>query len=160
MTLFFPRQSARHISCRCVAILNYRYVQLPPTHRRDQIITLAQRSDASLIVGCSQWPSKAINASIGLFRSPTAALVGTNAVVFLKNGIDHRPGGFDRILAGEERTVAGHRVTEEPLVGGFLSRLFFSQIEFSLIADEFLSRALDVRAASAMAELGEMRNRR
>ena len=63
--------------------------------------------------------------------------------MFLEDWIDHRPGGLDRVLAGEERSVAGHGVAQEPLVGRFLSRLFFDQIEFSLIADELLACALD-----------------
>jgi hypothetical protein len=49
-------------------------------------------------------------------------------VVGFKNRIDHRPGGLNRILAGEECPVAGHGITQEPLVGGFLSLLFIQQV--------------------------------
>jgi len=31
----------------------------------------------------------------------------------LKNGIDHRPGGLNRILAAEERSVAGHGIAQQ-----------------------------------------------
>jgi hypothetical protein len=65
--------------------------------------------------------------------------------VRLKNWIDHRPGGLDRVLTHEERAIAAHGVTQEPLVGRFLSRLFFRQVELALVADELLARALDAR---------------
>ncbi len=47
---------------------------------------------------------------VSLFRTPTATMVGANLMVCLENGIDRYPGGFHRILAGEERSVAGHGV--------------------------------------------------
>ena len=75
---------------------------------------------------------------ISLFRPPSAALVGKRSEVGLKDWLDHRPGGLDRVFTGEERAVAGHGVAQEPLVGRFLSRLFFDQVEFSLVADELL----------------------
>ena len=71
---------------------------------------------------------------VSLIRAPTAAMVAANLVVFLKNGIDRRPGGFNRILAGEERSVAGHGVAQQQLVGRFFVRLLFEQIELPLIA--------------------------
>ena len=64
-------------------------------------------------------------------------------MVGLKDWLDHRPGGLNRVLTGEERAVAGHGVAQEPLVGRFRSRLFFKQIEFALVADELLPGALD-----------------
>jgi hypothetical protein len=61
----------------------------------------------------------------------------------LKNGIDDRPGGLNRILAAEERSVAGHGIAQKPLVGRLFSRLFVDQVEFPLIADELLACALN-----------------
>jgi hypothetical protein len=61
----------------------------------------------------------------------------------LKNWIDHRPGGLNRILAAEERSVAGHGITQKPFVGRLFSTLFVDQVEFSLIADELFACALD-----------------
>ena len=59
-------------------------------------------------------------------------------MVRLKDWIDHRPSGLDRVLTGEERSIADHGVAQKPLVGRFLSRLFFEQVELSLLPDEFL----------------------
>jgi len=64
-------------------------------------------------------------------------------VVIIKDRFDHRPGSLNRILTGEERAVAGHGVSQEPLVGCFLSRLFFAQIKFSLVTYKLLPCALD-----------------
>ena len=75
---------------------------------------------------------------VSLFRPPSAAPIGTNAVVCFQDWIDHRPGGLDCVLAGEERSIAGHGVTQKPLVGRFLSRSFFEQVKLSLLPDEFL----------------------
>jgi hypothetical protein len=63
-------------------------------------------------------------------------MVRASLVVCLKDGIDRRPGGLNRILTGEERSVAGHRVAQEQFVGRFLARLLFDQVEFALVADE------------------------
>jgi hypothetical protein len=68
---------------------------------------------------------------VSLLRAPTAAMVAANLVLFLKNGIDRCPGGFSRILAGEERSVAGHRVAQQQLVAPFLVRLLLEQIKLS-----------------------------
>ena len=46
---------------------------------------------------------------VGLFRSPGPRLVGVRPLVVGEDGIDHRPGGLDRVLASEEPAVA--RVT-------------------------------------------------
>ena len=43
---------------------------------------------------------------VSLFRPPSAAPIGTNAVVCSQDWIDHRPGGLDCVLAGEERAIA------------------------------------------------------
>ncbi len=59
-------------------------------------------------------------------------------MVRLEDWIDHRPRGLDRVLTGEERSIAVHRVAQKPLVGHFLSRLFFEQVELSLLTDELL----------------------
>ena len=80
---------------------------------------------------------------VSLFRPPTAALVGANPVVGLKDWIDHRPGGLNRVFTGEERSIAGHGVPQEPRVGRFLCRPFFEQVELSLVPDELLSCELD-----------------
>ncbi len=61
---------------------------------------------------------------IRLFRPPTAGLVAASLVVVIENWIDHRPGSLNRVLTGEERGIAYHRVSQEPLVGRFLSWLF------------------------------------
>ena len=60
-----------------------------------------------------------------------------------KDRLDHRPGGLNRVLTSEERAVASHGVAQQPLVGRFLSRLFFEQIKLSLVANELLPCALD-----------------
>ena len=80
-------------------------------------------------------------------------------MVGLEDRLDHRPGGLNRVLTGEERSVAGHGVAQEPLVGRFLSRLFFDQVEFSLVADELLPCALDA-SGEGDGGTGESRNRR
>jgi len=64
-------------------------------------------------------------------------------VVGLKDWIDHRPGGLDRVFTGEERSIAGHGVAQKPLVGRFLYRRLFEQVEFSLVPDELLPCELD-----------------
>ena len=64
-------------------------------------------------------------------------------MVGLKDWIDHRPGGLNCVLTGEERSIAGHGVAQKPLVGRFLSRLFFRQVELSLLPDELLPCELD-----------------
>jgi hypothetical protein len=47
---------------------------------------------------------------ISLFRTPGVSLVRANPVVIFEDRIDHGPSGFHRVLAREERTVAGHGV--------------------------------------------------
>jgi len=74
----------------------------------------------------------------------------------LKNRIDHRPGGLNRVFTGEKRSIAGHGITQKPLVGCFLSRLFFDQVEFSLVPDEFLAGALDASGDSNGGTWGEL----
>jgi hypothetical protein len=49
----------------------------------------------------------------------------------IKDRVDHRPGGLNRVLAGEERAIAGQGVTQQPFVGCFLPRLFFQQTQHS-----------------------------
>ena len=97
---------------------------------------------------------------VSLFRPPTAALVGASPVVRFKDRLDHRPGGLDRVLAGEERSIAGHGVAQKPLVGRFLSRLFFEQVELSLVPDKLLPGELDARGEGDGRSLGESRKRR
>ena len=46
-------------------------------------------------------------------------------MMFLQDWIDYGPGGFDRILAGEEGSVTNHGIAQEALVRCFLARLFF-----------------------------------
>jgi hypothetical protein len=96
---------------------------------------------------------------VSLLRSPAAALVGASPMVRFKDWLDHRPGCLDRVLTGEERSIASHGVAQKALVGRFLSQLFFEQVELSLLADEFLPGTL-TRAARAIAALGESRKRR
>ena len=102
----------------------------------------SHHQDGSPDIGLCQPPSAAMSAS-ACFGPQLPALVRANPVMVLKDRINHRPGGLDRVLAGEERSVAGHRVAQQPLVGRFLSRLFIQQVELALVADEFLARALD-----------------
>jgi hypothetical protein len=64
-------------------------------------------------------------------------------MVGLKDWIDHRPSGFNRILTSEERHIADQGVAQKPLVGRFFSRPFFKQVELSLFPDELLPRELD-----------------
>ena len=80
---------------------------------------------------------------VGLFRPPTAGLVGEGRVVVLKDWFDHRPGGLDGDFAGEKRAITGHGVVQEPFVGRFRSSLFFEQVKFSLVAHELLPCAFD-----------------
>jgi hypothetical protein len=42
---------------------------------------------------------------VGLLGPPGARFVGVSAVVSGEDGIDDRPGGLNRVLAGEERAV-------------------------------------------------------
>ena len=70
--------------------------------------------------------------------APNCQFVGAGTLVVRKDRLDHRPGGLNRVFTGEERAVASHGVGQEPLVGRFLARLFFEQVEFSLVADEVL----------------------
>ena len=60
-----------------------------------------------------------------------------------KNWLDHRPGGFNRILTGKQRAVTGHGICQEPRIGCFLFRMFIKQIKFLLIADELLAYAFN-----------------
>src|SRR5579872_5816171 len=83
------------------------------------------------------------------------ALVEESPGVFLKDWIDHRPSGLNRVFTGEERSVTSHGVAQEPLVGGFLSRLFFGQVKFSLVTDELLPCALDASGEGHGGNWGE-----
>ncbi len=74
--------------------------------------------------------------------------------------IDHGPGGLNRVLTGEERSVADHRVAQESLVRRFLTCLLLDQRELSLVADEFPPGALDASGEAAILEPGESWNRR
>src|ERR1700677_2326031 len=56
-----------------------------------------------------------------LARSPRVALVRADAVVRLKDGINHSPGGLNCVLTGEKRSVASHRVAQKPFVGHLFS---------------------------------------
>ena len=53
-----------------------------------------------------------------------------------KDWLDHRPGRLNGDFTVEQSAVAGHGVIIEkpPFVGRFLSRLFFEQVAFSLVA--------------------------
>jgi hypothetical protein len=79
-------------------------------------------------------------------------------VVGLKDWIDHGPSGLNRTFTGEERSVAGHGVAQKPFVGRFRCRVFFKQVELSLVPDELLPCELDA-SGEAMAALGESRKR-
>ena len=83
------------------------------------------------------------NHRVRLFRPPTPALVGQRPVMLLQDRIDHGPGCFHGVFAGEERAVAGHGVAEQSLVRGFLPKQFFAQVKLALVADEIFSGALD-----------------
>jgi hypothetical protein len=74
------------------------------------------------------------------------APVRVNPKVVLEDWIDHRPGGLNRILTAEKRTVAGHGVAQKPLVRLLLSRPLITQVELTLVADELLSSTLDARS--------------
>ena len=52
------------------------------------------------------------NDRVSLFWSPAVASVKASLVVFLKDWIDHRPGGLDRVFTGEERSIADHGVAQ------------------------------------------------
>jgi hypothetical protein len=54
--------------------------------------------------------------------------------VGFQDWIDHFPGSLNCVLTCEEGAIACHSVAQEPLVRRFLSRLFFDQVEFSLVA--------------------------
>ena len=77
-------------------------------------------------------------------------------MMVLKDWIDHRPCCLNCVLTGEERSIAGHGVAQEPLVGRFLSRLFFDQVEFSLLANELLPGALDASGEGDGGSWGEL----
>ncbi len=80
---------------------------------------------------------------IGLFRSPAAGLVGVHRDACIKDRINYHPGSLNCVLAGKERTIAGHGIPKQPLVGRLISSLFIQQIELALVADKFLACALD-----------------
>ena len=90
------------------------------------------------------------------------APVRSNPVVRLEDWTDHRPRGLDRVLTGEERSIAVHGVAQKPLVGHFLSRLFFEQVELPLLTDELLPCDFNASGEGEGdgAELGESLNRR
>ena len=61
-------------------------------------------------------------------------------------GSTTRPRRLDRVLAREERAVAGHRVAEQPLVRSCSSPCtVVAQVELALLADEAVARPLDAR---------------
>src|SRR5512143_3842817 len=80
---------------------------------------------------------------ISLFRSPAAAFVGAGPAGGLKDRLDHRPGGLNRVLSGEERSVARQGISQKPLVGRLLSRLLCNQVELLLGSEELLPCAFD-----------------
>src|SRR5579864_6425627 len=99
--------------------------------------TAAAGSSAGCHLGCGVMPIAAgSDDRARLFGPPATALVGANPVVGLKDGIDHRPGGLDRIFTCEERSVAVHGVAQKPFVGHFLCKWFFGQVELLLVPDE------------------------
>ena len=57
--------------------------------------------------------------------------------------IDHGPSRLDSVLAGEERVVARHGVTQQPVVRCVLGQLPLHQAELLLVSDELLPRPLD-----------------
>jgi len=88
-------------------------------------------------------PGACSNDRVSLFRSPAAALVGASPVVGPKNWIDHCPRGLNRAFTRKERSIADHGVAQKPLVGRFLSRLIFEEVELTLFPDEIFSCELD-----------------
>lgn len=68
------------------------------------------------------------------------------------------PGRLDRVLAGEERLIAGERISQQPLVRLLRVVVDLGQEELVLFSLERLPGAL-VRAASAMAGSGSRRSR-
>ena len=66
----------------------------------------------------------------------------------LQNPVDDFPGGFNSILASEERPIAFHCVAQKPFVRRFLSWLLVGQGKLPLLSDEFLARELDARGES------------
>ena len=75
---------------------------------------------------------------VGGFRAPGPALVGQGRMMVAEHGLDHRPGGFDSILAREQRVITGHRIAEQALVGLFVEVLGFVQAQLAQGADEAL----------------------
>src|SRR5438445_5616136 len=53
----------------------------------------------------------------GLRGAPAAGLVLVRGRCGAENGLDDRPRRFDRVLPREERRVARHRISQQPLVG-------------------------------------------
>src|ERR1035437_7659172 len=80
---------------------------------------------------------------VSLLWPPTAAFVIANAMMSLEDRIDNHPRGLNRVFSREERAVAGHGVTEKPLVGRFVARSLFRQVKLFLLSDEILARELD-----------------
>ena len=64
-------------------------------------------------------------------------------MVPLKDWVNHRPGGFHRVLASEECSIAGQGVAQQPLVRRFLARLFLEEVELALLPDELLPGDFD-----------------
>ena len=62
---------------------------------------------------------------VSLFRTPTAFMVAANLVVDFENRIDRCPRSFNRILTGEERSVAGHGIAQEQFVRRMTIRFLF-----------------------------------
>src|ERR1700677_2519322 len=82
------------------------------------------------------------NQRLRVLWPPGAAFVRANPAMRLEHTVDHRPGGFNSILACEQRSVASHGVAQEPFVGRFFARLFIGQIKLALFSDELLPSKL------------------
>src|SRR5215213_8842706 len=68
-----------------------------------------------------------------------------SARVSRQHRVNHCPSRLDRVLAAKERAVTCHCISQKPLVGRLLARLFLNQKEILLFAHKFLSFALDPR---------------
>src|SRR6185437_16916415 len=81
-------------------------------------------------------PGVARQQHLRLRRTPGARLVAVDRRrVGAQYRIDDGPRGLDGVLTREQRGIARHRVTDQPLVGPALSRVLVAHRELDLLAD-------------------------
>src|SRR5664279_4370326 len=83
------------------------------------------------------------NDPVRLLRSPAAPCVRAHSRVAGQDWSDHRPGGFDRIFAGKQRSIADQSVAQQALVRRLAARLLLEEIQLPLLPQEILPRTLD-----------------